>query len=194
VSKKPLASSTAHSQRRRKPIFVDEPIQWHLTTDRHDRCPWCGLQTLQARGPRGRWCQNEVCEIHIEIPFSAKEWLQRKTSGSPINYNGPEHFSISTRDDVAYYTLRDAQLMSNTGRATLCAMAGFDAYVVYWHKDGHLPELKSGHRCCAGGSPYWEFLRDHEDHPVWLPEDPMCAMEVIAKAANDDLNFCIMRP
>jgi len=194
MSEKKQLSESAHRARRRSPVFIDEPIQWHLRTEKHNRCPWCGLATLARRGSRKRNCTNAVCAITIEIPMSATEWLKKKLDFEQINYNRTALFRPFVLDE--HYTLEEAWVRSETGRASLFFSpdALLVANEIFWHRDGLLPENLSGQRCVAAGSPYWRLIAGLRNQDMWTPESPLNAMEVIARAVSDEPTFCIMSP
>lgn len=191
-------SSTLKSRRRRSPVFVDEPIQWHLRHGKYDRCPWCGLQELDRRGSRKRMCSNEACEAIFEISASQRDWQDAKLLGlkeeldmaasqDPINL-------VPEGEEV--FTLKDAQLRSDNGRAyTIFSRCdGLGDRKVYWHRQGKLPERDDARPACAGGSLYWREILGLKKEEVWAPEIPLNEMEVIAKAyGTDEPMFAIMR-
>lgn len=188
------AASALKARRRRKPTFIDEPIQWHLRTSRYDRCPWCGLQKLVTRGARKRVC--ESCEGAYEISVSPDTWMHAKLGVRPclsaecVRSQHPLYYPVDKND---CYTLEEAQLRSNEGRAVLGVQHSnrFDTGEVYWHREGHLPELRDGTRVCEGGSEFHKWLRGLRKLEVWTPVDPLCAMEVIAKAATDPMSAIV---
>jgi len=191
--------STLKSHRRRSPIFVDEPIQWHLRHGRHDRCPWCGLQELERRGPKKRICANNACGATFEISVSQRDWQDSKLLGFEDNLKmsgSEELFNITPRGDaIEVYTLKNAQIRSDSGRAytyfTRFALR-LDR-TVFWHRQGKLPERDDAQPVCAGGSPYWREILSLVKEKVWVPEEPLNAMEVIAKAyGTDEPMFAIM--
>jgi len=42
-------------------LVKDEPIQWHLNTTKHDRCPSCGSSNLGWLEKGRRMCMGEGC-------------------------------------------------------------------------------------------------------------------------------------
>lgn len=57
-----------------KPVFNDEPIQWHLDTSSYDRHLWCDLLNVGFLGARGRMCMNNVCSNSPTLKISAEEF------------------------------------------------------------------------------------------------------------------------
>lgn len=51
-----------------------EPIQWHLDTGAHDRCPCCLSRTMVRMAPRKRQCN--TCMSLWEIHVSPETWLK----------------------------------------------------------------------------------------------------------------------
>lgn len=192
------SESTLKSRRRRKPIFIDEPIQWHRRNADLDRCPWCGLQTLKRRGPRNRICNNTVCGLQVENTLNGEEWLKCKLRGGipKIMQSAPP--KVARYLPHERYTLNEAQIRSKTGRGwirmTNLSVGMAVSPRVFWHRRAHLPEDYNGNRVCAAGSRFWVMLLYLKDEPVWAPHDPLCAMEVLARAANDDPMFAILAP
>lgn len=193
MAEKLPAPSTLKARRRRSPIFVDEDIQWHMRTSKHDRCPWCGVQNLGYIGTRKRTCMNNACGIDMELNVPPKEWLEDKLEGGHrIDYASPPAFLLVTPSEEVF-TLKEAQLRSNTGRGFVQFDAGLSLVTVFWHREGHLPERFDAHPACAGGSDYFWHIRELREKEVWVPDDPLCAMEVIAKAyGTDEPMFAIM--
>lgn len=94
------------------------------------------------------------------------------------------------------FTLKEAQLRSDNGRAyTIFSRCdGLGDRRVYWHRTGKLPERDDAQPACAGGSRYWREILAVRDEEVWSPDQPLNAMEVIAKAyGTDEPMFAIMR-
>ena len=182
--------STLKSHRRRSPIFVDEPIQWHLRHGRHDRCPWCGLQELKRRGSKKRICDNKVCGASFEIFISQQDWLDTKLLlDEPVDMKSDAFFDYSVEEEGDnHYSLKDAQLRSNTGRGFVLFHRHSSPRVtkIYWHRMGKLPEREDALPACAGGSPYWREIMSLRKENVWVPDDPLNAMEVIARAYGTD--------
>jgi hypothetical protein len=196
MPEKPLAPSTLKARRRRKPVFIDEFIQWHLSTMHHDRCVWCGLgpPSLTRMGSRKRVCLNSACRVTVELQITVKQWEELKLHNEPVPHlGGPAAFRLSATD-YETFPLKEAQLQSGTGRGRVALATGFDTAYVFWHRVGHLPEDHEGTRCMAAGSPYWKMLSKLRKQKVWVPDDQLCAMEVIARAASDEPTFAIMRP
>lgn len=191
MPEKPPAPSVLKARRRRRPVFIDEPIQWHLRNGKHDRCSWCGLQELDPMGSRKRVCMNNACAVSIELPETVTAWLEKKLGGEKMIYPRPPILpSIIVAREV--YDLKEAQLRSETGRGVVVMNAGFYSVLVYWHRIGHLPERFDGKPAMAAGSDYWEMVRDLRDQKVWGPDEELNAMEVIARAATDEPMFAIM--
>jgi len=193
MSEKTPAPSVLKARRRRKPIFIDEPIQWHLRTTQHDHCPWCGRQVLATRGPRRRLCTKVSCESDYEIYISPGEWLEAKLNGNPEVHSSPSRPRYSPLDGDLY-DLKEAQIRSNVGRGVLGIQntLGLGVMSIFWHRVGHLPELRDGMRACEGGSEFHKWLKNLRHLKIWVPDDPLCAMEVIARAASGEPMFCIM--
>lgn len=107
----------------------------------------------------------------------------------------PAHPRYFVVDKTDAYSLEEAQLRSKAGRATLGITHGngFDTGQVYWHRDGHLPELVDGQRVCAARSEFHRWLLSLRSLKVWTPDESLNAMEVIARAyGTDDPMFAIM--
>lgn len=201
------ADSVLKSRRRRKPVFVDEPLQWHLRTTEHDRCLWCGLQEIERQGARKRLCRNEACESIFEIDVSSRDWFECKTlldesvdtsrrtprpwvsrSEEPWNHIDEKAASVGL-----VFTLKEAQIRSDTGRGFTYFMSGYDARIVFWHRQGYLPERWDARPACAGGSDFWRAILALRKEKVWTPDAPLNEMEVIAKAyGTDEPMFAIM--
>ena len=194
MSDKPLAHSTLKHRRRKNPVFVDEPIQWHLRNGKHDRCPWCGLQEMVRRGGKKRICENEVCRATYEISMSPTEWGEHKMFGfeeeTGIDISSNVDFSWVVDGDDQVYTLEQAQLRSDSERAFVRFANGYvlaGTMKVYWHRVGKLPERKDASPACAGGSNYWREILALRTEEVWVPEIPLNEMEVLAKAFDSGL-------
>jgi hypothetical protein len=191
--------STLKARRRKSPVFIDEPIQWHLRHGRYDRCPWCGLQELERRGTKKRICTNGACEATFEISLSQRDWQDNKLFGfeDELDMSGSDDLSNSDpTPGEELYTLKDAQLRSDNGRAftTFSRFDGLGDRKVYWHRTGKLPERADGRPACAGGSTYWREICALQKEKAWAPDKPLNAMEVIAKAyGTDEPMFAIMR-
>lgn len=180
------AESTLKNRRRRKPIFLDEPIQWHLRTTKHDRCPWCGLSCLMQRGSRQRYCTN--CEGAYKLDYTPQEWFDAKINNQPLDaavWEEPYPFEVNEAD---CYDLKEAQLRSERGRAMVYMQRVSDASKlrVYWHRQGHLPEHFDGIRACEGASQMHQLLRDLREVKIWTPDASLNEMEVLARAYGTD--------
>ena len=63
--------------------FVNEPIQWHLNTTSHDRCPKCG-SGLGYLGMRTRMCMGTACDSTWKLTVTPKTWAaERLAAGAP---------------------------------------------------------------------------------------------------------------
>jgi hypothetical protein len=108
---------------------------------------------------------------------------------------GPMFKATFSHPIPGLFTLEEAQIRSKTCRGFIQMSTSFSGLLpIYWHRRGHLPENSDGHRVCAAGSKLWSVLLNLKDEPVWFPDDPLCAMEVLARAANDDPMFAILAP
>jgi len=195
-------ASTLKTKRRRKPIFIDEPIQWHLRTTEHDRCSWCGLQEIWRQDARRRRCDNGACGSVFRISIPQSVWFNNKTnpytsldlsvtinpsidlSGAP-NPRGVKVGVFGVGLGLRF-TLQEAQLRSDTGRGFVCFHNMRNIRRIYWHRQGHLPEREDARPACAGGSALWRAMLDVRKDKVWLPDQPLNEMEVIAKAYGTD--------
>jgi hypothetical protein len=127
----------------------------------------------------------------------AEKWLEAKMAGSPksvTQHLSPAHPRYFILDDNNCFDLKEAQIRSETGRGVL----GLQDHLlskdrVYWHRDGYMPEDEDARRACEAGSEFHKWLNNLARLEVWTPENPLCAMEVIAKAyGTDDPMFAIM--
>ena len=193
------ADSVLKARRRRKPIFVDEPLQWHLRTTEHDRCLWCGLQEIERQSARTRRCRNEACGGVFKITVSQRDWFECKALlDEPVDMSGSEEpwndydAAMEAAEDTLY-TLKEAQLRSDTGRGYTFFNSDTVFRPVFWHRQGHLPERWNAEPACAGGSRFWRAILALRKEKVWVPDEPLNAMEVIAKAyGTDEPMFAIM--
>lgn len=190
----PPSASTLKARRRRVPHFEDEPIQWHRNSSKHDKCPWCGLPEIVYFSKSERSC--DACDVLLRLSEfkSGKAWYEAKLDGFQTHYGGPPNYKIIVPDD-AYepYNMFTAQKASHDGVARLHLKHGFNEIQVRWHRDGLLPERKNGKRMMAAGSDFWHWLLPYRAKELWVPNDPLNAMEVLARAATDDPVFAIMR-
>jgi hypothetical protein len=188
-----LKPSTLKSRRRRVPHFDDEPIQWHRNSTKHDKCPWCGIQDMTYFSKTSRSCGKCHVDVCIDEEFkSGKAWYDYKLNGGEALNSGNPGFSIFVPEGEEPYELLTAQKMSHNGRARLHVKFGFDETTIYWHREGHVPEDKEGNRIVAAGSDYWYWLMNRRLKKIWVPDDVLNAMEVLARAATDDPVFAIM--
>jgi len=134
---------------------------------------------------------NTACYVKVELPLPVCQWLELKLHNEPPPHYAPVSFRLSATD-YETFSLKEAQLQSGSGRGRLALATGFDTVYVFWHRVGHLPEDRSGTRCMAAGSPYWELVSKLRTEEVWVPDDPLNAMEVLARAASDEPTFAIM--
>ncbi len=179
-----LSPSALKAKRRKAPIFVDEPIQWHLRSSKRDRCPWCGSTNVGYLNARKRLCMNKVCEMPISLRTSKKEWLEDKLNGTLYGGANPPFIVPSSQEEGQ--SLEEAWQFSNTNRAYLVMQTQGSFVKIFWHKIGHVPEDEQGNRCVAPGSDYWRYLLQLREQPIWLPEEPLSEMEVIAKTAFEE--------
>lgn len=145
------------------------------------------------RGSRKRRCEN--CWLEWKLDYTPDEWLKHKLYGYSIDRGLWEEDPFTEEVDPSNaYTLNDAQLRSAQGRGVLL-LRKFkgDALIVYWHRQGYLPEHFDGTRACEGGSCMHDLLRSVVDAPIWTPDEPLNEMEVIARAyGTDDDMFATM--
>jgi hypothetical protein len=193
MNNKQPSPSTLKARRRRIPHFDDEPIQWHRNSTTHDRCPWCGLAEMVYYAKTKRGCG--TCHISTDLTQmfpSGKKWFEEKLVGYRSNYDGTPDLDIVRSEEEESYDLATAQRASANKRAKLRIKFGYDILTVYWHRDGHLPEQKDGKPILTAGSPFWYWVLGLTTSEVWEPDDPLNAMEILARAATDDPVFCIM--
>jgi hypothetical protein len=188
AKKKPLSPATLKRKRRKKPIFSDEFIQWHLSTSKHDQCPWCGFKNMGYFGKRERACMNNSCGVSIRRQEPSTEFFNDKIEGEdPIGYRDPD-FEVVKLDGGR--NVMQAQKESRDGRAMLKIQHGPDLITIYWHPDGHCPEDANGDPVMKIGSAYWYWiigLTHYGDGcPHWWPVEPLNPLEILARAATDD--------
>ena len=79
------------------PVLPDEPIQWHLNTSRHDRCPKCRGK-LAFLGRRHRLCLG-VCGVSITLDIPTTSWYAQRQP--PKGADMPEKLTL----DITHHAL-----------------------------------------------------------------------------------------
>lgn len=185
------SESTLKARRREIPHFDDEPIQWHRNSTKHDKCPWCGLKEMIYYSKTRRECDSCCVTLDITEMFkSGKAWYEEKLYGYHSDYGGDPGFEIVEPDEG--FDLMTAQRASGTKRAKLTVEFGSDVMPIFWHRAGHVPERDDGKRIMAAGSDFWHWVQKLRLSKVWEPDDPLNAMEVLARAATDDPVFAVV--
>jgi hypothetical protein len=187
-TKKPPSASALKKKRRKRPIFSDEFIQWHLDTSKHDKCPWCGFENIGYLGKRRRTCMNNSCNLMISRDAPSTEFFNEKIEGEVAIDYGEPNFTVVRLDSGR--SLGVAQKESRDKRAMLKVNHGGEDFVIFWHPDGHGPEDEDGNPAMAIGSPYWHWILTRIQYgdgcPYWWPAEPLNPLEVLARAGTDD--------
>lgn len=171
-------TSPVERHRRKKPIFIDEPIQWHLDNARHDRCPYCGMDDIGYVGTRSRTCLNESCGSTMEINLSPKKWLIKKMANHVTQYwHGPDIAAGTAHTQLRHEAQRD----SRDRRAVLELSNGA---LVFWHADSFQPETAGGEPVCAPGSKLWDRL--NMARSIWRPATQLHPLEILAREAPEE--------
>jgi ribosomal protein L37E len=176
------------ARRRKKPIFIDEEIQWHLVTSKHDRCPLCGFDRVGYLGKTQRTCMNRACGLSASLKMPSTEWFRRKMAGEDIGA-----WSWDSRDYIArlpeeetQHSLDEAQDLSRCGLASISRKEdACGSYpLIYWRKDDYTPFILKvdgkEEEVCAPGSIYWDLLRLSYE---WSPARKLSPLELLAQQA-----------
>jgi len=179
------------ARRNKKPIFIDEPIQWHLNTSRHDRCPICGMQNLGYLGSKDRHCLNGICGVSHRLEETTKEWYETKlsgTAGDGFTTKGLQSTSFEPTDpsDAAWYR-ESAWSGSNAEIAVISRVAPFlNDGKIYWRKGAPWPYFYDHDgketQACEAGSPFWHVLCSSKN---WQPSRKLSPLELLAHQAPD---------
>lgn len=176
-------------KRRKKPVFVDEFIQWHLPNTKHDQCPWCGFKDIAYYGKKYRACNNNFCQVEMRLKTATTEFFRDKLEGeTAMKYGEPYHRVVHV--DGGRKKLH-AQKESRDGRAQLrLQISPVEQVVIYWHREAHQPEDEYGDPVMMIGSDFWFWLELQIGYgdgcPHWLPAEPLNPLEVLARADTDD--------
>jgi hypothetical protein len=194
-NQQPPSPSRFKARRRRTPVFADEPIQWHLSNTKKDTCPWCGLAEMAYFSKTHRSCMK--CDVAVDLTMtfpSGKKWYEAKLNGHRTAYGDSSDLYKPFVPEDAYepYNLATAQRASANGRACLHVKHGYRNTVVRWHSNGLVPEFEDGSRMVAPGSPFWYWIVEAKTLKLWVPDEPLNAMEILARATTDDPVFAIM--
>ena len=185
--------STLKARRRKIPHFDDEPVQWHRNSTKHDKCPWCGLPEMDYFAKTRRACSSCYVSLDLTKMFkSGKAWFEAKLNGFQSNYGIGAPDGLELVLPVDGYEILTAWRASSNGRAKMNLKFGFDSMTVYWHREGHVPERDDGTRIMAAGSSFWDWIINERFTKCWEPDEPLNAMQVLARAATDDPVFAIM--
>ncbi len=180
------------TRRKRKPIFIDEPIQWHLVTSKHDRCPVCGLNDVGYLGKTQRTCMNHVCGGTLNLRGRATDWYRGKLSG-----NAPtEYAEIYVRDWFvleAKVSLASAQEDSRAGIAVAQRMSAFiGTGEIFWRKGDPWPYYYKGGKEVQACEPGARLYRLMCRMGGWVPSRKLSPLELLAREAPDQqMSFSI---
>ena len=161
----------------KRPIFVDESIQWHLSTSSHDKCPVCGGH-VGYLGARQRDCM-EICGFSYTLPMSSREWFKQKLDGlEPLLPTVDVSKVLPAISNVEPMSLKQAQhdSLDKTARIPIRVAAGMIEYV-YWpasdYEPHDSPEKKNWSRkkreTVKAGSQLWRALLAAR---TWQPVNP----------------------
>lgn len=165
------------AKKSRKPIFLDEPIQWHLSTTAHDHCPFCGGD-VGILGARQRTCLGR-CSYSFHIPMSTKKWLERKMLGErPVNYREDLIGDLPVIHGVPAMSLIEAQRdsLDSVARIPIRMAANLIEYA-FWKKGAYEPQddpsLKK-QQYIRAGTPLWRAL---VTATTWQPNNPKTVLD-----------------
>jgi len=185
------------ARRSKKPIFIDEPIQWHLSTSKHDRCTLCGMKDVGYLGKTRRTCMNAICCVNVELQMPSTEWLHEKMLGESYVESEPlstNWLSPPERSDITIVspegrsstnlTLVDAIGLSGSGIAVIRRKEAWTVGCeIYWRKGDPWPfyyERGKEVQVCAPGSPFWKLLVQTR---WWYPSRKLSPLELLAHQA-----------
>lgn len=176
--------------RTKKPVFLDEPIQWHLGNSKYDECPVCGSDDVGYLGRRERTCMSG-CGMSTTLGGSPKDWFQQKMEHYPIEALKFPIDGIVQNLTPNDHRVAEAQELSIDGRAWLPTNTMFG--VITWKKGDPFPMEAAGQigkkkrkprPYALPGSTLWYALRLH---PVWTPHQPKTALDLIVDAVGPEL-------
>jgi hypothetical protein len=174
---------------KRKPVLLDEPLQWHLQTTKHDHCPLCGGD-VDYFSARSRGCMSDICGTQVELPTTGKKWFEaRMSGGDPTGYSedcshiiGVPKYSRSTAKTTLgaspasqLTSLKDAQKDSLDGTARIAKKVSPHTHTyIYWKDGTYEPhdELKKDY--VKAGTPLWRALLNVM---MWEPNEPKTVLD-----------------
>ena len=174
------------ARRRKKPIFIDEPIQWHLVTSKHDRCPACGMKDVGYLGKTQRTCMNNVCGITVGLTKPSTEWYHDKMLGEPAvdAVVGAQHWLLPPKDGETPCTLSYARGLSKAGLAVIRRKEAWTPGMeIFWRADTPWPfyyEHGEEKQVCEPGSPLWRLLVQAR---WWVSARKKSPLELLAEQA-----------
>ena len=174
---------------KRKPILLDEPLQWHLRTTEFDRCPLCGGH-VGYFGARSRGCMSNNCGTQIQLPTTGKKWFEeRLAGGDPTNYSedcshiiGVPKYSRSTAKStlgsspaINLMSLKDAQKDSLDDIARIAKKVSPHTHTyIYWKAGAYEPHDELTKEVVKAGTPLWRTLLNAT---MWEPNDPKTVLD-----------------
>lgn len=173
-------------RRSKKPIFIDEPIQWHLSTSKHDRCPACGMMDVGYLGKTERTCMNSICGICPKLTVTSAEWYREKMLGETADdvSLSRKHWLLPPDEDDGE-RLRVAWERSSAGLASISRKDSWASYhgKIYWREGDPWPffyEHGKEKQACEPGSPLWILLAGSY---WWQPTRKLSPLELLAQQA-----------
>lgn len=181
----------------RKPTFLDEPIQWHLSTTAHDHCPYCGAD-LANMGARRRTCLGR-CSFSFTLKMSPKAFLEMKMQGlQPVDYEMSNAMGamLPLVPGAPMMSLAKAQKESLDGIARVpVRMAASLMEYAFWPKGALEPHddpetigwSQKKKEVIRAGTPLWRSLLLAK---TWQPNKPK---NVLDKLIDDDDSAKLIR-
>jgi hypothetical protein len=174
---------------KRKPLLLDEPLQWQLKTTAHDHCPLCGGH-VGYYGARSRGCMSSICGTQVELPMPAKKWFEdRMAGGDPTLYSndcshiiGVPKYSRSTAKTALGESptsvpmpLKDAQRDSLDSVAKIPKKVSPHTHTyIYWKAGSYEPHDELKKEIIRAGTPLWRALLNSM---LWEPNDPKTILD-----------------